>query len=98
MKRIASSKPKFLIDENLSPHLSVILRSLGFDAISVQDARLSGRSDSAILAWAMQHKRVIITQDLGFGLVYTQTETSPSIILLRSKTGTTEAFQNLLHK
>lgn len=92
MKRITSGKPKFLIDENLSSHLSLFLRSLGYDAISVQEASLSGHSDSAIITWASGRKRTVITQDLGFGLVYVQTETSPSIVLLRSKTGTTEAY------
>lgn len=90
--------PKFLIDENLSPMLALFLKTLGYDTTAVRDAGLNGQTDEAILAWAKANKRTIITQDLGFGLVYAQAHASPSIILLRNKIGTTEIFQTILKK
>lgn len=87
---------KFLIDENLSPTLARYLRLLGYNAISVEVAHLSGKTDEEIIVWSKINDRVIVTQDLGFGLVFTQTQSSPSVILLRSKKGTTEIFQRIL--
>lgn len=96
MKRSTFHAPKFLIDENLSPLLAAFLQSLGHTAISVKDAGLSGQSDTTILAKATSNKWIIITQDLGFGFVYSQQKGSPSVILLRNKSGTTEIFEGIL--
>lgn len=96
MKRSTSRPSKFLIDENLSPLLAGLLKSLGYAAFSVEDAQLSGQPDTVIRAKAKANKWIIITQDLGFGFVYSQLEKSPSVILIRNKSGETEKFEEIL--
>jgi predicted nuclease of predicted toxin-antitoxin system len=87
---------KLLLDENLSPFLAKYLRTLRYDAISVSEAGLTGKADNTIIAWAKKNKRIILTQDLGFSVVYSQLSSSPSVVLIRTKTGTTEILQSIL--
>lgn len=88
--------PKLLLDENLPPSLAEFLRTLNYDAASVSEAHLTGKEDAVIIAWAKKNKRVILTQDLGFGVVYAQLPSSPSVILIRTKIGTTEVLCSIL--
>jgi predicted nuclease of predicted toxin-antitoxin system len=54
-----------LIDEMYSPAIAEQLRARGYDAIAVQDATdLSGLSDSALLTWAHDHGRAIVTENV----------------------------------
>lgn len=52
---------KFLIDEDLSPRLCEVLNELGYEATSVRDRGRLGMFDTAVLAWAVEEDRVIIT-------------------------------------
>jgi len=42
---------KFLVDENLSPHIAFYLRELGYDAVSVREVELKGMTDLSIIQW-----------------------------------------------
>ena len=54
--------PRFLIDENLSPHLARHLRAVhGFDAVHVQERGLKGASDPDVLALAVAEDRIVMT-------------------------------------
>lgn len=91
--------PKFLVDENLSPRLAVMLRSLGYDAVAVREVGLRGQSDAAILPWARTHQRVIITRDWEFGQVaYWQTAGRVGVILLRSLSQQLSAHEAILRR
>lgn len=90
--------PKFLIDENLSPKLAGSLRALGYAASAVRDVGLTGSTDKEIVAWAKAHDHIVITRDLGFGYTYAVKDIAFGLILLRSKTDATEAFENLLSR
>ncbi len=57
---------RFLADEDFNNDL---LRALGrrrpqVDVVRVQDVGLSGRPDPAVLAWAAEHGRVLLTHDV----------------------------------
>lgn len=89
---------KFLVDENLSPSLATFLQTIGYTAVAVRDVNLKGKTDAEIISWCRKNNYVIITCDLGFGLVYSQSENPPAIILLRSKMDTTEMFEQILNR
>jgi len=57
---------RFLADENLNGNiLRGLLRRLpALDVIRIQDVGLLGADDPAILAWAAQHKCVLLTHDV----------------------------------
>lgn len=90
--------PKFLIDENLSPKLADFLHSLGYTASAVRDVGLTGSSDEKIVAWAKTHKHIVITRDMGFGYTYAVKDIAFGLMLLRSKTDETRAFEDLLFR
>lgn len=56
----------FLADESLGGGLlkAVRLRAPEIDILRVQDIGLSGAGDDAVLAWAAEHGRVVLTQDI----------------------------------
>ncbi|MBI3206390.1 MAG: DUF5615 family PIN-like protein [Myxococcales bacterium] len=57
---------KLKLDENLPATLATRLRALGFDADTVLDEGLGGRSDGDVWAAAQTAGRFLVTQDLDF--------------------------------
>jgi uncharacterized protein DUF5615 len=55
---------RLLLDEDVRPLLAEVLVWQGYDAIGAVAAGLSGSSDPAILVWATQHNRLILTHDV----------------------------------
>lgn len=56
---------RLLIDEMYSPAIAEQLRARGHDAIAVHDATgLGGLSDIALLTWAHDHGRAIVTENV----------------------------------
>jgi len=43
-----------------------LLREWGYDTLTAQEAGLAGRPDEEILAYAITHKRVLLTIDMDF--------------------------------
>lgn len=75
---------KFLLDMGISPFTAKFLRSLGYDAIHVQDIQLSRASDKVIVELARRDKRIILTHDLDFGAIMAANkERLPSVIIFR---------------
>lgn len=66
LRRLFGKKTRFLVDEDLDPAISRILRELGWNTKSVSEVGLRGRSDEAVFAYAWRHKRVLITCDRGY--------------------------------
>jgi hypothetical protein len=56
---------RLLADENLNGDIvrGLLLRIPALDVVRVQDVGLSGFDDSAILAWAAENDRIIVTHD-----------------------------------
>lgn len=57
---------RFLADEDFNNDLLRALRRrrLAVDVVRVQDVGLSGRPDPAVLAWAAEQGRVLLTHDV----------------------------------
>ncbi len=70
MKKQESSKPKFLIDQNIGLKTIYFLRSLGFYVKSLADLDLRGKEDIEIVEKAKSENMIIITSDEDFGEIY----------------------------
>ncbi|MDF5725367.1 MAG: DUF5615 family PIN-like protein [Rhizonema sp. PD37] len=62
---------KFKIDENLPVELADLLQSAGYDAMTVNQQKLSGEKDPIILEICQQEGRVLVTLDLDFADIRT---------------------------
>lgn len=77
---------RFLIDQNRSPRLAVLLREAGHDAVHTLELGLECASDEELLALADRERRVVVTGDTDFGALLALTQnTSPSVILFRAR-------------
>ena len=77
---------KFKVDENLPVELAEFLRNKGYDAITVIEQNLSGRSDSIIASVCKKEKRIIITLDTDFADIREYPPAQyPGIIVLRTR-------------
>jgi predicted nuclease of predicted toxin-antitoxin system len=75
---------KFLADMGISPGTIAFLRSLGHDAIHLNEQGLDRMPDSEILEKARHEHRVLLTHDLDFGeLVAASGYRLPSVIIFR---------------
>jgi predicted nuclease of predicted toxin-antitoxin system len=57
---------KFFIDECVYAVTTQLLRTWEHNVVTAQDAGLSGKPDEEILAYAVEHGRVLITIDMDF--------------------------------
>ena len=57
---------QFKVDENLPTELAELLRSHGYDAVTVAEERLKGSIDTLIAQVCQQENRILITLDLDF--------------------------------
>ncbi len=57
---------KFLADENFNNNIvrGLLRRNPSIDILRVQDVGLSGEDDPAVLEWAAQENRVLLTHDV----------------------------------
>ena len=57
---------RFLADENFNNQIvrGVLRQSPDIDIVLVQDVNLSGADDPAVLAWAAQEDRIVLTHDV----------------------------------
>jgi predicted nuclease of predicted toxin-antitoxin system len=75
---------EFLANMNISPLTVEQLRKLGWSIIRVSEVMDRRSKDAEILAYAREHNRVIITQDLDFSmLLAVGGHAKPSVINLR---------------
>jgi predicted nuclease of predicted toxin-antitoxin system len=76
---------KFLIDENLSPRVAVLLRDGGVDATHILEYGLGGVSDNRVSALVVAEDRAVISADSDFStLLSLSGDNAPSLVLLRS--------------
>jgi predicted nuclease of predicted toxin-antitoxin system len=77
---------KFLLDENLSPQICLLLE--GHDCVHTNDLGLSTKSDSIVLDKSTEEKRILVTADTDFGEILAKNKNKqPSVLLLRKQTG-----------
>ncbi len=58
-----------MVDENISPEVTTILRKEGFDVFSVEESEFVGSTDRQLIRLAYAAKRVILTHDSDFGML-----------------------------
>ena len=77
------STPRFLADENVAAPLVSALRKAGWDSAYVAESR-AGISDNAVLQWASNEGRILLTEDKDFGeLVFRMKRNVPGVLMLR---------------
>jgi predicted nuclease of predicted toxin-antitoxin system len=75
---------KFLADMGISPRTVTFLKSLGHDAVHLQEQGLGRLSDPLVLRKAREEGRVLLTHDLDFGeLMAASGAELPSIVIFR---------------
>jgi predicted nuclease of predicted toxin-antitoxin system len=75
---------RFLLDENADVRLVPFLVDQGHDVTAIVRDYPTALSDDAVLAVAVNERRVIITRDTDFGeLIYRESRRHEGVILLR---------------
>jgi predicted nuclease of predicted toxin-antitoxin system len=88
---------RVLADMHVAPRTVAFLRSLGHDAVRVDELLQSTATDEAIVAVAIRDGRCIVTQDLDFSaIVALSGRTVPSVISLRLSSARVERVNAVL--
>ena len=92
-------KPKFLVDENISPLTVEFLRNLGFDVTDLVELDNKGITNGELVKLANSKNRIIITLDLDFGEIYYFSSNKKfGVIVIRLKTPTIENINTVIGK
>jgi len=88
---------KFLADECVYLVTTQLLRRLGHDVVTAQEAGLAGQPDEKILAYATAHERVLITIDMDFSNIRRYPpKTYTGIVVLKIRPRNMEAVHQIL--
>ena len=92
-------KPRFLVDENISPLTVEFLRNLGFDVTDLVELDNKGITNGELVKLAISKNRIIITLDLDFGeIYYFSSKKKFGAIVIRLKTPTIEDINAVIGK
>jgi predicted nuclease of predicted toxin-antitoxin system len=88
---------KLLLDMNLAPQWCGVLAREGFEAVHWSTVGDGRATDSAIMAWARDNGRVVVTHDLDFGALLAATQADgPSVVQIRAQDALPDALAQLL--
>ncbi|MDB9313909.1 DUF5615 family PIN-like protein [Spirulina sp. CS-785/01] len=77
---------KILIDMNLSPDWVKTFTEAGIEAVHWSTVGDPRASDQSIMTWALEHRYIVFTNDLDFGILLAATQAEfPSIIQVRTQ-------------
>lgn len=90
---------RLFVDQDVY-HVTVeFLQSLGHDVLGAKDRGLSRASDTALLEYARQEGRVLVTRDKGYGaLAFLEQQAHQGILLLRVSPTTLEVVHHELRR
>jgi predicted nuclease of predicted toxin-antitoxin system len=54
---------RFVVDNQLPPHLSKFLQDAGHDSVHVAMVGMDTADDRALWAWALREKRIVVSKD-----------------------------------
>ena len=87
----------FLADECVYSITTQLLRSWAHNVLTAQEVGLAGKPDANILAYAVEHKRVLITIDMDFSNIRRYPpESHTGIIVLKIRPRTVEKVHTVL--
>jgi predicted nuclease of predicted toxin-antitoxin system len=76
---------KILVDMNLSPRWTGLLKDSGFEALHWSAVGRASAPDPEIMAYAAAHNYVVLTHDLDFSAILAATQgAKPSVVQIRS--------------
>jgi predicted nuclease of predicted toxin-antitoxin system len=76
---------KLLLDANLSPRLTDLLKKQGVESVHVRERSLQDADDDSIFDFAAEGDYVLVSEDTDFGEILAHRNANrPSVILLRS--------------
>ncbi len=79
---------RFLLDNNLSPRLALLLADAGHDVVHVRDVGLAQALDELVLARAEAEDRILVSADTDFGTLLARSNRGrPSFMLIRRAAG-----------
>ena len=74
---------RWLADECVAAPLVAFLRATGHDVLYIAETA-GGSSDADVIAFALNEKRLLLTEDKDFGeLVFRRQHTVPGVVLMR---------------
>ena len=77
---------KLLVDMNLSPSWIERLARHGFEAVHWSTVGAATAPDVEILAWANEHRFVVLTNDLDFSAILAASaQATPSVVQIRTQ-------------
>lgn len=86
-------KTRFLIDEGLGPEVAEYLRSKGYNAAFVGEAKLTGHSDEDVFGYAWRERQVLLTHDHDFlDDARFSEHSNPGVIVLAGGSGDDQAM------
>lgn len=94
---------RFAADENLNNHIVIGLleRDPTIDIVRVQDSDLAGAGDPAVLQWAAEDERILLTHDVTTMPTYASSRLEaglpmPGLFLILQNRRISEVIENLL--
>ncbi len=90
---------KIILDQGLPRSAVRLLQERGHDVLHTGDCGMSCSSDTEIMEFARQQKRVVVTLDSDFHAIMALTEAdNPSVIRIRIEGLRAEGLTNILQK
>jgi predicted nuclease of predicted toxin-antitoxin system len=90
---------RFKVDENLPIEVAEILRSSGYDAMTIHEQFMVGKPDATVADICRDEKRAIVTLDLDFSDIRTYPPSKYSgIIVLRPNSQSKYSVLELIEK
>ena len=88
---------KLLVDMNLSPSWVDRLTRQGFEAVHWSTVAAPTAPDTEIMAWAREHRLVLITNDLDFSAILAASAgQTPSVVQVRTQDLLSDAAVNVV--
>ena len=85
---------KVLLDMNLPPAWVRDFRDSGFDAVHWSEVGDLCATDAAIMEWAREQQRIVLTHDLDFSALLAATQAvGPSVVQVRAQDVTSPTVQ-----
>ena len=88
---------KLLLDQGCPRSAAGLLRDVGVDTLHVGEIGIAAVADSAILLWAFEEERVVVTLDADFHALFALSEAiAPSVVRIRIQRLRGQAMMELI--